>query len=137
MKRQLLTFCLAMCSLATMAQHDEWKNPEINAVNRAPMHTNYYAYSSSEEAAKADKENSSNFMTLNGIWKFNWVKNADARPTDFYRTDYNDKGWGQMKVPGVWEMNGYGDPIYVNVGYAWRSQYKNNPPYVPIDTCLK
>ena len=133
MKRQLLTCCLAMCSLATMAQHDEWKNPEINAVNRAPMHTNYFAYSSSEEAAKADKENSSNFMTLNGIWKFNWVKNADARPTDFYRTDYNDKGWGQMKVPGVWEMNGYGDPIYVNVGYAWRSQYKNNPPYVPIE----
>ena len=133
MKRQLLTCCLAMCSLATMAQHDEWKNPEINAVNRAPMHTNYFAYSSSEEAAKADKENSSNFMTLNGIWKFNRVKNADARPTDFYRTDYNDKGWGQMKVPGVWEMNGYGDPIYVNVGYAWRSQYKNNPPYVPIE----
>ena len=133
MKRQLLTCCLAICSLATMAQHDEWKNPEINAVNRAPMHTNYFAYSSSEEAAKADKENSSNFMTLNGIWKFNWVKNADARPTDFYRTDYNDKGWGQMKVPGVWEMNGYGDPIYVNVGYAWRSQYKNNPPYVPIE----
>lgn len=133
MKRQLLTCCLAMCSLATMAQHDEWKNPEINAVNRAPMHTNYFAYSSSEEAAKADKENSSNFMTLNGIWKFNWVKNADARPTDLYRTDYNDKGWGQMKVPGVWEMNGYGDPIYVNVGYAWRSQYKNNPPYVPIE----
>ena len=133
MKRQLLTCCLAMCSLATMAQHDEWKNPEINAVNRAPMHTNYFAYSSSEEAAKADKENSSNFMTLNGIWKFNWVKNADARPTDFYRTDSNDKGWGQMKVPGVWEMNGYGDPIYVNVGYAWRSQYKNNPPYVPIE----
>ena len=133
MKRQLLTCCLAMCSLATMAQHDEWKNPEINAVNRAPMHTNYFAYSSSEEAAKADKENSSNFMTLNGIWKFNWAKNADARPTDFYRTDYNDKGWGQMKVPGVWEMNGYGDPIYVNVGYAWRSQYKNNPPYVPIE----
>lgn len=133
MKRQLLTCCLAMCSLATMAQHDEWKNPEINAVNRAPMHTNYFAYSSSEEAAKADKENSSNFMTLNGIWKFNWVKNADARPTDFYRTDYNDKGWGQMKVPGVWEMNGYGDPIYVNVGYAWRNQYKNNPPYVPIE----
>ena len=133
MKRQLLTCCLAMCSLATMAQHDEWKNPEINAVNRAPTHTNYFAYSSSEEAAKADKENSSNFMTLNGIWKFNWVKNADARPTDFYRTDYNDKGWGQMKVPGVWEMNGYGDPIYVNVGYAWRSQYKNNPPYVPIE----
>lgn len=133
MKRKLLTCCLAMCSLSIMAQHDEWKDPETNEVNRSPMHSNYFAYSSNEEASKADKESSSNFMTLNGIWKFNWVKDADARPTDFYRTDYNDKGWGQIKVPGVWEMNGYGDPIYVNVGYAWRNQYKNNPPYVPTE----
>lgn len=131
MKRQLLTCCLAVCGLAAMAQHDEWKNPEVNAVNRAPMHTNYFAYASADEASKGIKESSSNFMTLNGTWKFNWVKNAEARPTDFYRTDFNDKGWDDMKVPGVWEMNGYGDPIYVNVGYAWRSQYKNNPPYVP------
>ncbi len=70
-------------------------------------------------------------MTLNGPWKFFWVKNADARPTDFWRTDYNDKGWNNMPVPGVWELNGYGDPLYVNVGYAWREQFKNNPPEVP------
>lgn len=131
MKRQLLTCCLALCGLTVAAQHDEWKNPEVNAVNRAPMHTNYFAYASTGEAAKGIKESSTNFMTLNGTWKFNWVKDADARPTDFYRTDFNDKGWDNMKVPAVWELNGYGDPIYVNVGYAWRSQYKNNPPYVP------
>lgn len=116
-----------------MAQHEEWKNPEVNAINRAPMHTNYFAYASADEASKGVKEVSSNFMTLNGTWKFNWVKDADARPTDFYRTDFNDKGWDNMKVPAVWELNGYGDPIYVNVGYAWRSQYKNNPPYVPTE----
>lgn len=116
-----------------MAQHEEWKNPEVNAVNRAPMHTNYFAYASADEASKGVKEVSSNFMTLNGTWKFNWVKDADARPTDFYRTDFNDKGWDNLKVPAVWELNGYGDPIYVNVGYAWRSQYKNNPPYVPTE----
>lgn len=131
MKRQLLTCCFIFCGLAAMAQHDEWKNSEANAVNRAPMHTNYFAYASADEAAKSVKESSTNFMTLNGTWKFNWVKNADARPTDFYRTDFNDKGWDNLKVPAVWELNGYGDPIYVNVGYAWRSQYKNNPPYVP------
>lgn len=116
-----------------MAQHEEWKNPEVNAINRAPMHTNYFAYASADEASKGVKEVSSNFMTLNGTWKFNWVKDADARPTDFYRTDFNDKGWDNLKVPAVWELNGYGDPIYVNVGYAWRSQYKNNPPYVPTE----
>lgn len=133
MKKQLLTCCLTLCGLAAMAQHDEWKNPEVNAVNRAPMHTNYFAYASAQEAAKGAKQASANYMTLNGTWKFNWVKNADARPTDFYRTDFNDKGWDNMKVPAVWELNGYGDPIYVNVGYAWRSQYQNNPPLVPIE----
>lgn len=133
MKRQLLTCLLALGGLTATAQQDEWKNPEVNAVNRAPMHTNYFAYASADEASKGLKESSSNFMSLNGTWKFNWVKDADARPTDFYRTDFNDKGWDNMKVPAVWEMNGYGDPIYVNVGYAWRSQYKNNPPYVPIE----
>lgn len=133
MKRQLLTCVLALGSLTAIAQHEEWKNPEVNAVNRAPMHTNYFAYASADEASKGLKEGSSNFMTLNGTWKFNWVKNADARPTDFYRTDFNDKSWDNLKVPAVWELNGYGDPIYVNVGYAWRSQYKNNPPYVPTE----
>ena len=57
-------------------------------------------------------------MTLNGLWKFNWVRHADARPTDFYQTNFNDKGWDDLQVPGVWELNGYGDPIYVSVGYA-------------------
>lgn len=73
-------------------------------------------------------------MTLNGTWKFNWVKDADARPMDFWKTTFNDKGWNDMQVPGVWELNGYGDPIYVNVGYAWRNQFKNNPPEVPTET---
>lgn len=72
-------------------------------------------------------------MTLNGLWKFNWVRHAEARPTDFYQTNFNDKGWDDLQVPGVWELNGYGDPIYVNVGYAWRNQFKNNPPYVPTE----
>lgn len=72
-------------------------------------------------------------MTLNGFWKFNWVRHADARPTDFYQVNFKDKGWDNLKVPAVWELNGYGDPIYVNVGYAWRNQYKNNPPYVPVE----
>ena len=95
------------------------------------MHANYFAYESTEAAIKGIKEKSSNFMTLNGTWKFNWVPNADARPTDFWQPEFNDKGWNTMPVPGVWELNGFGDPIYVNVGYAWREQFRNNPPQVP------
>ena len=135
MKKQLLSCCLAALGLtAIQAQSfNEWKNPEVNSVNRSAMHTNYFAYASADEAKAGIKENSTNFMTLNGPWKFNWVRHADARPTDFYQTNFNDKGWDDLQVPGVWELNGYGDPIYVNVGYAWRSQFKNNPPQVPTE----
>jgi beta-galactosidase len=111
----------------------EWKDPRINEVNRAPMHANYFAYESADAAKKGVKENSANFMSLNGSWKFSWVKDADARPTDFWKTGFDDKGWNDLPVPGLWELHGYGDPIYVNIGYAWRNQFKNNPPYVPTE----
>ena len=133
MKKALLFSFLGACSLAANAQtFKEWMDPEINAVNRAPMHSNFFAYENAETANQGIKEKSENFMSLNGLWKFFWVKDADARPTDFWKTDFNDKGWDKLQVPAVWELNGYGDPIYVNVGYAWRNQYKNQPPLVPV-----
>lgn len=132
MKKHFITGLFAVLAMTVNAQSfKEWQDPEINAVNRAPMHANYFAYESTEAAIKGIKEKSSNFMTLNGTWKFNWVPNADARPTDFWQPEFNDKGWNAMPVPGVWELNGFGDPIYVNVGYAWREQFRNNPPQVP------
>ena len=133
MKRQLLTGLFTVFALAASAQSNEWRNPQVNAVNRAPMHTNYFAYENADAAKTGLKESSANYMTLNGTWKFNWVKDADARPMDFWKTTFNDKGWDDIQVPGVWELNGYGDPIYVNVGYAWRNQFKNNPPEVPTE----
>ncbi len=131
MTRKVLICAIASLGLTAFAQQPEWQDPNVNAINRAPMHTNYFAYESEQAALKGCRLASDNYMTLNGTWKFNWVENADQRPTDFYKADFNDKGWDDMQVPGVWELNGYGDPIYVNVGYPWRSQYKNNPPYVP------
>ena len=134
MKKQLMTGLFTVLALTAGAQtFQEWRNPEINAVNRAPMHTNYFAFENADAAKKADKKQSTNYMTLNGTWKFNWVKDADSRPTDFWKTDFNDKGWDDLQVPAVWELNGYGDPIYVNVGYAWRNQFQNNPPEVPTE----
>ena len=47
--------------------------------------------------------------------------------------DYNDTDWGTIPVPGMWELNGYNDPIYLNVGFAWRGHYENNPPYPPTE----
>ena len=131
MRKQLLVFCLATLALTVFAQRNEWQDPTVNAVNRAPMHTNYFAYESADVASEGLKEKSKNFMTLNGLWKFNWVWNADQRPMDFYQTGFNDKGWNDLKVPGIWELNGYGDPLYVNTGYAWRHQFKSDPPRFP------
>ena len=134
MKKHILTSLFAWVTLTLGAQtFQEWKDPRTNAVNRAPMHANYFAYESDDVAKKGIKENSSNFMSLNGIWKFNWVKDAYSRPTDFWKTGFKDKGWDDIPVPGVWELHGYGDPIYVNIGYAWRNQFENNPPFVPTE----
>lgn len=97
------------------------------------MHSNYFAYESESLALKGQKENSANCMTLNGLWKFFWVKDADMRSTDFSAVSYNDEGWSDMPVPGMWELNGFGDPVYVSQGYAWSNQFRNNPPEVPVE----
>lgn len=128
MKHIFLSVLLALACLSASAQ-GEWQDPTVNAVNRAPMHTSYFAYAPGEAFVQ---EESANYMTLNGIWKFYWVADSDMRPTDFHKVGLNDSCWDDMPVPGVWELNGYGDPIYLNVGYAWREQFRNNPPQVPV-----
>jgi len=127
----LLLLAAGICAGAQ--SFTEWKDPRVNSYGRAPMHSTYFAYESREAALEGIQENSSNFLSLNGKWKFAWVRDANQRPTGFFRTDYDDSHWGEMPVPGVWELNGYGDPIYVNTGYAWRNQYRNDPPYVPVE----
>lgn len=132
---KLKTFALAWMTLASgvaSAQVEAWHDARVNAVNRMPMHATFFAYESREAALAGDKSASERFLSLNGEWRFAWVRDADLRPTDFYRTDYDDGHWGTMPVPGLWERHGYGDPLYVNVGYAWREQFENNPPEVPV-----
>lgn len=125
---------LGLCVILVNGQtFKEWQDPEINQINRAPMHTDFFAYENLEAADEGVKERSNNYMSLNGTWKFSWVANADQRPVDFFKLEYNDKAWDNIQVPAVWELNGYGDPIYTSAGYAWKNQYKNNPPFVPIE----
>ena len=109
----------------------EWHDMSVNNVNRFPLHSTFFAYESREAALRGDRQKSANFLSIEGDWRFQWVKNADERPTDFFRTDYDDAAWKTMRVPGNWELNGYGDPEYVNIGFAWRGHFENNPPEVP------
>lgn len=121
-----------MAMPAHAQQFTEWQDMKVNEVNRFMTHASFFAYENKEKALRGDMKASDNFLTLHGNWSFKWVENADQRPTDFYKTDYNDKGWGTMKVPAIWELNGFGDPIYVNIGFAWKGHFKNNPPNVPV-----
>lgn len=134
MKINKIATALALTALiaapATGQTFKEWQNQKVNQVNRLPMRTSHFAFPD-EKSAQGKPEQASNYMTLNGMWKFNWVRNANERPTDFFRVGYNDAGWDSIPVPGIWELHGYGDPQYVNIGYCWRNDYQNNPPYVP------
>lgn len=113
----------------------EWHDLQVNEINRLPLHTLHFAYDPNDFAGTGaeylDKKKSMNYLSLEGTWKFNWVANADERPTDFYKTDLDDSKWNNIQMPGNWEMLGYGQPEYVNVGFAWRGHFDQQPPAVP------
>lgn len=115
-----------------MPTDTEWHDLQVNEVNRLKLHTNYFAYESTEKALVGDRKASANYLSLNGTWKFHFAEAPDKRPSGFFETTYNDATWNTISVPGIWELNGYGDPVYVNVGFAWRGHFKNNPPQVPL-----
>ena len=122
MKKVLLIMMVAVMavSMPVIAQQPtmtEWHDLQVNEVNRYAVHTSFPQ---------------ANRLSLDGTWRFLWVEHANQRPTDFFRMDYDAKNWVDMPVPGVWELNGYGDPEYVNVGFAWRGHFKNSPPEVPV-----
>ena len=106
-----------------MPTFTEWHDLAVNEVNRFPLHTHFFSYQNLQEAEKADITRSANYLSLEGTWKFLWVANADERPVDFYKTDLDDSHWKTISVPGNWELNGYGDPEYVNIGLAWRYMF--------------
>lgn len=113
----------------------EWHDLQVNEINRLPLHTMHFAYDPNDfpgtGAEYLDKKKSMNYLSLEGTWKFNWVANADERPTDFYKTDLDDSKWNNIQMPGNWEMLGYGQPEYVNVGFGWRGHFDQQPPAVP------
>lgn len=113
----------------------EWHDLQVNEINRLPLHTMHFAYDPNDFAGTGaeylDKKKSMNYLSLDGTWKFNWVANADERPTDFYKTDLDDSKWNNIQMPGNWEMLGYGQPEYVNVGFGWRGHFDQQPPAVP------
>lgn len=112
---------------------ENWENEKIIGVNKLPAHSLYVPFGSLSELQKDptynspwEPTNSSLWKSLDGNWKFNWVKEPSERPVDFYKTNYDVSGWKEIPVPSNWEMEGYGTPIYTNITYP----FKNDPPFI-------
>ena len=130
MTRKLLL--LMMCGAFSMASAQKapvWKDPLVNQQNRVPRHAHFFAFEN-EDKAKGLKEQSARFLSMEGKWKFNFVKNHQDAPKGFYALKYDDSEWVDFPVPGLFEIEGYGDKIYKNMGYAWSTTFKSKPPYI-------
>ena len=128
-----VSLCLAMLSMGSgaLAQSESrWQNVNINQQNREPRRANFFAFENLEKAQSFDKKKSANYLSMEGMWKFNFVKDHNKRPANFFALKYDDSQWKDFPVPGLFELNGYGDATYKNIGYAWATQFDPNPPYI-------
>ncbi|WP_298238995.1 glycoside hydrolase family 2 TIM barrel-domain containing protein [uncultured Algibacter sp.] len=109
-------------------ENPEWENPEIFQINREEPTASFYKYADAASALKNESwENSPNYKSLNGEWDFYYADSVQARPTDFYKTDFDISGWDKIEVPSNWELKGHGIPVYTNIIYM----FPPNPPHIP------
>lgn len=128
-----VSLCLALLSMSSgaLAQSESrWQNVNINQQNREPRRANFFVFENLEKAQSFDKKKSANYLSMEGMWKFNFVKDHNKRPANFFALKYDDSQWKDFPVPGLFELNGYGDATYKNIGYAWATQFDPNPPYI-------
>jgi len=118
-----LTFLMAQRLFAESA---DWENPKVFRINKESAHCTLIPYKNENEAIDGIRASSSFYISLNGDWKFNWSKDPQSRPVDFYKIDYDISNWQSIKVPSNWQLEGYGTPLYSNVVYP----FKQDPPFV-------
>ena len=104
---------------------------EVFAVNRVPAYSDHQYYATMEEARK--KEEMSFRHSLNGTWKFSYAVNPRSRIEQFYESDYDTMGWKTIQVPGHIQLQGFGQPHYVNTMYPWDGHDEIRPPEIPVD----
>lgn len=133
MKRFIASAIAIAVYVVSLAQ-ERMCDPSQFDIGREPMRTSFILAPTTEQAvAENDFRLSPMYHSLGGTWKFFRAERPDAVPADFAATTFDDSAWGTMPVPGMWELNGYGDPVYTNKLYPWHKFFKNNPPYVPFE----
>ena len=142
--KNIVLFLSAACLLSTPIFGQQQENrfaeitdPQLLSINKLPPHASFTSYVDETSALNKDMANGSFYLPLNGTWKFHYTEKFKERPTNFMEPDFNTADWKEIKVPGNWELQGFGDPIYVNVGYEFVSPgfdkylQEPNPPMVP------
>ena len=129
MKSKVFSLFLLLSLSASAQKLPVWQDPGVNQQNREPRRAHFFAFESADKA-KGDKSASARFLSMEGMWKFHFVKDHQNAPKDFFSLKFDDSKWADFPVPGLFELNGYGDKIYKNMGYAWCTTFENNPPYI-------
>jgi beta-galactosidase len=129
MKTTVSSLLLCVSTLAPMLSAQstnstarDWENPQVYGINKEPARATYTPFPD-EQAALGKSHQSSFTESLDGMWKFHWVKRPEDRPSDFYRPDFDVSSWKEIRVPSNWEMEGYGTPIYTNITYPFKRDY--------------
>ena len=106
-----LAGCLTSFFHPLHAQQRDWENQYVQHIKREPARASFITY---------NKQPGDRQLSLDGQWRFHWTKTPEEQPTGFQSPDFDDTSWAFFPVPGDWEMNGYGTPIYSSSGYTFR-----------------
>ncbi|MDH6311379.1 beta-galactosidase [Parabacteroides sp. PFB2-10] len=112
MKFKLFIFLFLGATYANAQLAPDWENPQVIGINKERYHATL--------TLPSRKGACSEIVSLNGNWQFKWSPDPDSRPVDFYKNDYNTDGWNLIAVPGSWQLQGYGKPIYTNIPYPFQ-----------------
>ena len=135
MMKNLMLVALSMMAITATAAPKAapkpyWLDPSVNRVGTEAPRSSFFAYESKTLAKDGVKASSNRFLSMDGRWKFQFVKDHQNVPKNFYVENYDDSSWELFPVPGLFELNGHGDRIYKNVGYSWNTQFENKPGFV-------
>lgn len=121
----LILFIFALIA-SPLFSKNHWEDETIIGINKEDSRATFIPFSSTKEALSSNPKESSLYQSLNGSWKFNWVKEPSLRPKDFYKDEYDTSKWDTIKVPSIWQMKGYGIPVYSN----WIYPHAPLPPKI-------
>ena len=133
-----IIFLLSPFAEGKAQKREPWENNEVFAINKEAPHATLFPFQSRDAALINDKEKNDNFILLNGLWKFDWQRSPKNKPKGFEAINFNDDNWNQIPVPGNWETEGFGYPIYLDERFPFTTTWPDAPKeYNPIGSYRK